>query len=274
MRPKPDMPAPAAGCEDGAVSTESTGPEVVENRREVGASLVASLDAYAAVPARTHVVLIPGLGTTGYLVPLVRAVASRGLDCSLLDLPGFSRRTGRASPPTIDGIAQVAAAWVRRYARCPNLVLAGHSTGAQAALRAAVVAQEHRPLSGVLLAGLTMAPTQRDLLTLVATSPWAYRRDSPRELKGVPDFARGGMDLVRMLLSGIADRPERTVASLRCPLTVTAGRQDSFAPRWWLDVVASGASRSPSVGVVLLPGSHNNPYTHPAAVADLVVALG
>ncbi len=244
---------------------------MLRHRREVDGSWVGSLDGYAVEPARTHVVFLPGLGTMGYLVPLMRALAGRGVDCSLLDLPGFSHRTRRACPPTIDGIAQVAAGWVRRHVRAPDLVVAGHSTGAQAALRAAVRAQEHGTVSSVVLAGLTMAPTQRQLLTLAATAPWAYRRDSPRELQGVPDFARGALDLLRMVRSGIADRPEQHVARLTCPLTLTAGAQDAFAPRWWLDVVASGASRSPRVRVALLPGSHNNPYTHPAEVAELLV---
>jgi len=159
---------------------------MLRHRREVDGSWVGSLDGYALEPARTHVVFLPGLGTMGYLVPLMRALAGRGVDCSLLDLPGFSHRTRRACPPTIDGIAQVAAGWVRRHVRAPDLVVAGHSTGAQAALRAAVRAQEHGTVSSVVLAGLTMAPTQRHLLTLAATAPWASAGTHPASCRVSP----------------------------------------------------------------------------------------
>jgi hypothetical protein len=42
--------------------------------------------------------------------------------------------------------------------------------------------------------------------------------------------------------------------------------------RRWLDALASGATRSPSVRVARLPGSHNNPYTHPRTLAEVVTA--
>ena len=51
-----------------------------------------------------------------------------------------------------------------------RVVLLGHSTGAQAALQAALLVQDRRRLDAVVLAGPTVAPTQRrlDLLALAS----------------------------------------------------------------------------------------------------------
>ena len=58
---------------------------------------------------------------------------------------------------------------------------------------------------------------------------------------------------------------------LRVPLVLTAGEADTFAPEAWMRTVAA-ASGSPATGVSVLPGSHNNLFTHAAAVAALVAA--
>jgi alpha-beta hydrolase superfamily lysophospholipase len=54
------------------------------------------------------------------------------------------------------------------------------------------------------------------------------------------------------------------------PLILTAGEADTYAPREWLDRLALAAG-STNVGVRLLPGSHNNPYTHPEELAEVVL---
>jgi hypothetical protein len=88
----------------------------------------------------------------------------------------------------------------------------------------------------------------------------------------LPEVLRARLRLLTLVRSAIADRPERHVGALRTPLRLTAGRADSFAPAWWLEVLAGGATRSPSVQVARLPGSHNNPYTHPRTLAEVVTA--
>lgn len=62
------------------------------------------------------------------------------------------------------------------------------------------------------------------------------------------------------------------VAQLRSALTVTAGRGDTFAPLWWQRVLVAGAAQSVRTAQVTLPGSHNNPFTHPGEMADLVLS--
>jgi pimeloyl-ACP methyl ester carboxylesterase len=234
-------------------------------------SLTRTIDAGPADGA-PHVVIVPGLGLPAYLLPLVRALAAAGARCSLLDVPGFGGPGPLACAPTLDGAAIAVAQFLSNRPEAAPVVLVGHSTGAQVALRAALLVQGRRPVAGLVLAGPTVAPTQRSLVRLAAVTPAAFRRDSPRELVVVPQLLRGGPDVVRLLRSALADRPEAAVAALTAPLTVTAGRSDSYAPAWWLDVLVAGAVRSPSAHRVVLPGSHNNPFTHAEDVADVVLS--
>lgn len=249
----------------------SSAPEVSEQ-----------LDVVAGVPVRSlrcgsdtsgpHVVVIPGLGAVGYLVPFARAVGARGAVCTLLDLPGFGTPGGLASRPTIRGIGEAAAAWVRACTPTGDVVLLGHSTGAQAALHGGLLLQDDRPSALVVLAGPTVAPHQRSLLRLASAAPAAYLFDSPGELVVLPDLARARGDVLLLLRSAIADRPEDHVVSLRSPVLVTAGSRDAFAPTSWLSAIGGAARRSRSARVVQLAGSHNNPYTHPDLLAGVVVA--
>lgn len=247
--------------------------EVSERLDPVGGVTVRSLVA-GSRDAGVHVVLLPGLGALGYLLPTLRALAARGARCSLLDLPGFGSARARSAPPTVLGVADAAAAWVAALGTGQRLILAGHSTGAQAALLATLQLQEVGPPAALVLAGPTFAPSQRRLGKLVAVAAAAYRRDSPRELLVLPDYLRAGPDLMTLLRSALADRPEEHAAALRIPLLVTAGEHDAFAPRWWLGTLVQVAGRTSEARCVRLPGSHNNPYTQPELLAELVLTAG
>jgi pimeloyl-ACP methyl ester carboxylesterase len=219
---------------------------------------------------RPHVLIVPGLGLLGYLGRLVDALGRRGMRATVLDVPGHDRRSRRVVPATVPSIAAATAEAVVARPAGERLVLLGHSTGAQAALRAALVVQEVRRLEGVVLAGPTVVPTQRRLDLLALASVAAYRRDSPGELVVLPEVLRARLRLLTVVRSAIADRPERAVPWLSVPLALTAGDGDAFAPQWWLEVLAAGATRSPAVLVERLGGSHNNPYTHADELAGLI----
>lgn len=218
----------------------------------------------------THVVVLPGLGLRAYLDPLLATFAGRGVRATLLDLPGFGRRGRPVCAPDVTAVGAAAADRVRALPTEDDVVLLGHSTGAQSALRAALDLQVDRPPVRLVLAGPTVAPTQRSLARLAAVAPLAYRHDSPREAVILPDLLRGHVRVLAYLRSGIADRPEDAVTRLRVPLVLLAGRADAFAPRPWLEALAD-ASGAPAV-VRVLPGSHNNPFTHPRHVAAAVLA--
>lgn len=225
----------------------------------------------------THVVLLPGLGLTSYVGPTVRALRARGHAATVLDLPGFGSRPPRACGATVRQVASTAARLLRAELRArpgQRLVLLGHSTGAVSALLAGLELQDEGVLAGIVLAGPVATPRQRSLLRIVAVAPRAYRRDSLSELQVLPELARGGLDVVRLLRSALAEPAEQLVPSLRLPLVLTAGRADAFAPPSWLSQLAGAARSSPSVRFVRLPGSHNNLFTHPAQVAALPEGLG
>jgi pimeloyl-ACP methyl ester carboxylesterase len=148
----------------------------------------------------------------------------------------------------------------------------GHSTGAQAALTAMLGLQQARAGMRLVLAGPTFRPRLRRVPTLALTALAAYRRDTLGELVVAPTVARGRTGVWRVLRSGMVDRPEERIRRVTVPVTLTAGEDDSFAPRVWLDQLAAAATSASSVECAVLPGSHNNLYTDPDHVADVVAA--
>jgi alpha-beta hydrolase superfamily lysophospholipase len=230
--------------------------------------------AFEAAPvgaATALVVLLPGLGLTAYTRPTAEALARRGVRCAVLDVPGFGTRMPRTVRPDVEAIGEVAAEWVRSVGWRGPLAVAGHSTGAQAALTAALCLQEDRPDAALVMAGPTFDPSQRRLAGLLRVTPLAYRRDSWRELCVLPQLARGRSDVAALLRSGLRDRPERRVARLRLRLVVTAGRYDAYSRPAWLRRLSSAALLAPHTSWVLTPGSHNNLFTHAAEVSDVVL---
>ena len=223
-------------------------------------------------PLLGTVLVMPGLGLPRYTRPTAEALAARGLRCVVLDVLA-SRRDRPRVPPDIESLGRAAARWVQISTVEGPLVLFGHSTGAQAALAAALELQPVVPSLRVVLAGPTFQPEHRTVAGLARAGATAYRRDSPRELVVLRNLARVRTDVVRIIRSGQRDRPEERIAGLRAPLLLTAGEYDTFASLEWMQRLAA-ASGSPQAAdsprVVQLPGSHNNLFTHPAEIAGEV----
>ncbi len=247
--------------------------DVRERLTPVGGRVVRSLRVTAAPgsdgAADPLVVILPGLGLPFYTLPTARSIVRRGLDCEVLDLPGFGSTRPRPTRPNIHAIGLAAAGWVRARASDRPVVVLGHSTASQAALTAALALAGERASYALVMAGPTFAPTQRRLRRLAAVTPFAYRDDGPRELDPL-EVRNGRMGIVEMLHSGMRDAPERRIAGLTAPLTVTSGIHDSFAPTAWLDMLTTSAVAAASTRTSLLGGSHNNLFTHPDELADLV----
>ena len=63
----------------------------------------------------TLVVVLPGLGLPFYTLPTARALVARGLDCTVLDLPGFGSSRPWPTRHNIHAIGMTAARWVRSW---------------------------------------------------------------------------------------------------------------------------------------------------------------
>lgn len=226
---------------------------------------------YGAPSAPRRVVILPGLGVPSYVLPTASALAARGLSCSVLDLPGFGSSAGIVCPPDVFAMGRAAAAWISELPGGIQVIVMGHSTGAQAALTAALEVQQTRQYAALVMAGPTFMPAQRRFGRLALATPPAYRNENLAEVAAVvPDLARGHLRVARIIASGMRDRPEHRLAGLRIPLVLTAGTNDTYAPAAWLETLTRAAASSPAVTTEVLPGSHNNLYTHPEELARLV----
>ncbi|MCU1537423.1 MAG: hypothetical protein JWP82_1774 [Humibacillus sp.] len=219
---------------------------------------------------RPLVVLLPGLGLPYYTRPSALAISARGLDCEVLDLPGFGSTHPRSTRPDIRAIGLTTAGWLRVRAADRPVVIAGHSTAAQAALTAALELTDVRRRYALLMAGPTFAPEQRHLPGLALHTPFAYRDDRPQQLHAA-EVVRGNLGILAILRSGMRDTPDERIARLTAPVTLTSGQHDAFASAQWLDTLARCATAAASTRTSRLGGSHNNLYTHPGEIADLAV---
>lgn len=234
-----------------------------------GGRPVRSVSAGPARDGRSDLVLVPGLGALGYLAPLVRACSAR-TRIQLLDVPGFGHRSTAGCSAALDDVAATVAAWLRQVPVAPVL-LVGHSTGAQAALRAALDVPEL--VAGLVLAGPTFPPAARRFRPLAARVVRTLPHERLGELPAVlPDYVRGARRMPQLLTSAMADRPEDCVARWSGALLVLRGRHDALCPLAWAHDLAA---RAPRGRCVTVPGAHNFPFTDPAPAAEaLAAALG
>lgn len=198
-----------------------------------------------------ELVVVPGLGALGYLVPLVRACAAWSR-VHLLDLPGFGARTTARLPADLPAMSATLGAWLAQVPDAP-VVLLGHSTGAQAALHAARARPER--VRRLVLGGATFPPQARRpvplLLRVLATLPAERLGEVPAVL---PYYARGRGRVLDLLRSAMAEAPSS--AGLAPPV-VLRGERDHLCPPAWARHLASGGP------VVTLPGGHNAVWTRP-----------
>lgn len=222
---------------------------------------VRSLVCGDAVVGTPPVRIVPGLGAIAYMLDVLHACGA-WTSASLLDLPGFGNAVTKDCPADLDTLTPVAAGCLGGPDE-PRVVLVGHSTGAQLALRAAAAAP-HR-VAALVLVGVTFDPPVRRHPARLVPRLRTYLHERPRELLlTVPDFVRGGGRVVEYLRSALQDRPEDRVGALPFPLLVLRGQRDTLCPVPWARRLADTA---PDGATVTLPGSHNVPYTHPGAVA-------
>ncbi|GGX66476.1 hypothetical protein GCM10010358_21170 [Streptomyces minutiscleroticus] len=217
-----------------------------------------------------QVVLLPGLGAVGYLMRTADACAARGGTLRLLDVPGFGDRAAPPFPATIEALADVTADWLATVPEGP-VVLAGHSTGAQIALHAALRVPDR--VRALVLLGLTFPPAARDAGALLGAFTRTALHEAPSVLPHVlPYYARGGpRRLARLVRSAQRDAPERLLPAVSCATVVVGGRHDAIAPPAW---IGHAARRAPRGRALVLPGAHSFPFTQPARTAEVLVRAG
>lgn len=215
-------------------------------------------DQRAGVP---ELVVVPGLGALGYLLPTVRVCAS-WTRVHLLDVPGFGQPRTAGQPADLDAVGRTVAAWLTEVPHRPVLLL-GHSTGAQAALRAALAAPS--AVHALALGGATFSPDARRVPRLLQQVLRTLPHEQAGELPAVlPCYLRGRRRLPELLRTALADRPEDAVLRLADRPVVLRGRYDHLCPPEW-------AARLGEVQE--LPGAHNVPYTHPEQVSQALRRL-
>lgn len=208
-----------------------------------------------------QLVLVPGLGAVGYFLPLLHAAAAVA-PVTLFDLPGFGHRRTAALPVALDELADAMTA-----ALPPGpLVVLGHSTGAQLALRVALL--DPQRVAAVVLLGPAFEPAARRPVTLLARVLRALLVESPRLLpRTVPDYLRGGRRFVQFVRETLREQPEALIGRVTAPVLVARGTRDHICSAEWTRWLAEAA---PDGRAFTLPGAHNVPFTHPEAVVSLL----
>nr|WP_275588395.1 alpha/beta hydrolase [Microlunatus panaciterrae] len=200
---------------------------------------------------------MPGLGLPGYLAPWARVI-SEWTRATVLDLPGWRFGRRPSCSPTLQHIAIACARWLEVTDRS-DVILLGHSTGAQAVLRAALLVPQR--IAAVVLAGPTFAPGVRTMPALLRTSVSTFSREVAAEFPAIaPSVLASGMfPLARFIRSAMPDRPEELVPQLASPVMIMTGEHDGLAPPGW----AAELARLVSAPLTILPGAHNACFPFP-----------
>ena len=237
------------------------------NHDRVGSASVRSLGT-PRLDERNHpVVLVPGLGAPGYLLRTLERCARSG-PARLLDVPGFGDPSGPACPETLEPLADTVARWLAVVPQTP-VVLAGHSTGAQVALHAAVRVPER--VQALVLLAPTFPPHLRRMPPLLGAVARTAVRESPGLVSAVlPSYVKAGpRRLLNCIRSAQADTPEDVLSAVSCPVTVAAGEDDALCPPDWTGHLAHRAGTGRPL---LVPGAHGFPHPRPDITAELVTS--
>jgi pimeloyl-ACP methyl ester carboxylesterase len=230
-----------------------------------GSARVRSLGTARLDEAAGPLVLVPGLGAPGYLLRTAERCA-RSMPVRLLDVPGFDDPAGPACAETLESLADTVARWLADVPREP-VVLAGHSTGAQVALHAAVRRPER--VRALVLLAPTFPPHLRRMGPLVT----AFARTAVHESLSVvpavlPSYLRAGpRRLMTCVRSAQRDAPEDVLPLVTCPVTVVAGDDDALCPADWVHRLAHRAQRGRAL---LVRGAHAFPHPDPAVTAGVL----
>jgi pimeloyl-ACP methyl ester carboxylesterase len=227
---------------------------------------------YGAVRSRTvgrpqhgvpELVLVQGFAAAEYLMPALSTLA--GWTCAhLLELPGYGNDDDPAQGVTVPLHGAAVADWLIDAA-VGRVVLAGHSTGSQAAARAA----QHAPglIAGLVLASPTFDPALRSLPRLLRH----WRADRRHEEPGLMRLLRkerrraGIRRLWRAVHAHLDDHLEEVVPELAMPVLVLRGEHDTMVSEESADGLAASARDG---RLLRMPGAHTFVWNAPAAWSE------
>jgi pimeloyl-ACP methyl ester carboxylesterase len=215
-------------------------------------------------------VLVHGIGVSSrYFRPLAIELAKHGT-VYLVDLPGYGAAPDPHAQVTLDGHADAVASLVRTIAS-PEVVLVGHSMGAQVAV--SLVQRHPHLVSRLVLIGPTMEPGRR-------TAAQAIGRlliDGTREPFSANVivftdyvFRAGPLYTIRQLPLVLDDALEQRIAGHGVPVLVLRGTHDPIVSSSWARLLAARAGSE----AVEVPGPHTVMYTAPDAVAAAITRHG
>jgi len=210
--------------------------------------------------ALPEVVLLPGLGNLSYVDQWV-AKSSAWTKITVLDLPGWRRGRASSCPPTIEGITSAATRWLEDNDK-RDLILLGHSSGAQSAIRVAVQLPER--LTGLVLASPVCTPDARSVIRalrrLLPTLKYESRDELPTLTSTV--HASGLRAMRRLVRSSLRDQPEVDAVKVQVPAVVFTGEHDGLASPEWSRSLAE-LLRAPCL---IHPGANNGCFVYPAEI--------
>jgi len=217
---------------------------------------------------RPPVVLVHGLGMSGYSMRGLMRALGRHTRVLAPDLPGYGRSPQpRSGTLDVTELADAVAAWMRTHDVGPA-VLAGHSLGAQVAGQVALRAPE-------LVLGLVLiAPTGDPARPRVRELAGRLLRDALREepalwLVAAVDYVRAGPgQMVALMRQALRQARQQPGQRITVPLLVVRGEADLVCRQGWCEELASSVQDARSA---LVPGAHGVTFTPPAELVRLVL---
>ncbi|QNO36686.1 alpha/beta fold hydrolase [Protaetiibacter sp. SSC-01] len=218
------------------------------------------------IPDGPAFVLVHGIGVSSrYFRPLASRLIDDGT-VHLVDLPGYGAAPDPKRHVSLADHADAVAAFIRTLS-APEVVVVGHSMGAQVAVS---LAQRHPELvSRIVLVGPTMEPSRRTAAQAIGRLLLDGTRE-PLAVNGIVFsdyvFRAGPAYTIRQLSLVLDDALEERVGGLSMPVVVVRGDRDPIVSGKWGRTLAARAA-APYVEV---PGPHVVQYTNPDAVARAV----
>jgi pimeloyl-ACP methyl ester carboxylesterase len=202
---------------------------------------------------------------------LERAASRLGASRHVLvpDLPGMGQSDRPWRPATVGDLAEGVLAWLDAEG-IERVVLAGHSFGAQVAVKIAM--RQPDRIARLVLVSPTVDAARRTVRSQSARLALEALLDrSPRLVAWwLRDLGRHGLErAARTLRQAIGDRPEDSLPFIHVPTLVVRGALDPLVSRRWAREVAT---LLPDAEYAEVPGAtHALPYAAADRFAELLL---